>query len=108
MEFRTWRGALDTTLCDKVCQLHVAGRWSSPGSPVSSINKIDLHDITEILLKITLTTIFRTQHFIYLVLLSHDRIQMSKTKRLSMLAVFCIVHVLKFGLVFPSGVNFKE
>ena len=29
----------------------------SPGTPVSSINKIDCHDITEILLKVALNTI---------------------------------------------------
>jgi hypothetical protein len=29
-----------TTLCDKVCQWLVAGRWYSPGPPVSSTNKI--------------------------------------------------------------------
>ena len=30
-EFKSckWRGILDTTLCDTVCQLHVAGRWFS-------------------------------------------------------------------------------
>jgi hypothetical protein len=41
-----------TTLCDKVCQWLAIGRWFSPGTPVSPINKTDLHDITEILLKI--------------------------------------------------------
>jgi hypothetical protein len=28
----------------------------SPGTPVSSINKTDRHDVTEILLKVTLNT----------------------------------------------------
>ena len=45
------------TLCDKVCQWLVTSRWFSPGSPVSSTNKTDCHDITEILLKVTLNTI---------------------------------------------------
>jgi hypothetical protein len=36
----------------KVCQWLGAGRWFSPGIPVSSTNKTDRHDITEILLKI--------------------------------------------------------
>jgi len=31
--------------------------WFSPGSPVSSTNKTDRHDITEILLKMALNTI---------------------------------------------------
>jgi hypothetical protein len=50
----------DTTLCDKVCQWLATGRWFSPGTPVSSTNKIDLHDITEILLKVRLNTITLT------------------------------------------------
>ena len=32
----------------------MTGWWSSPGTPVSSIKKTDRHDITEILLKVTL------------------------------------------------------
>ena len=51
------RGVLDTTLCDKVCQWLAAGRWFSTGTPVSSTNEIDHHDITEILLKVALNTI---------------------------------------------------
>jgi hypothetical protein len=35
----------------------VAGLWFSPGTPVSSTNKTDCHDITEILLKVALNTI---------------------------------------------------
>jgi hypothetical protein len=35
----------------------VAGRWFSPGIPVSSINKTDRHDKIEILLKEVLNTI---------------------------------------------------
>jgi hypothetical protein len=45
-ETRSWRGALHTT-----------GRWFSPGTPVSSTNKNDRHDITEILLEVALNTI---------------------------------------------------
>jgi hypothetical protein len=37
-------------LCDKVCLCLTAGRWFSPGTPVSYTNKTDRHDITEILL----------------------------------------------------------
>jgi hypothetical protein len=33
------------------------GRWFSPGIPVSSTNKIERHNITEILLKVALNTI---------------------------------------------------
>jgi hypothetical protein len=53
----SWGGVLDTTLCDKVCQLLATGRWFSPGTPVSSTNKSDHHDIAEILLKVALNTI---------------------------------------------------
>ena len=34
-----------------------ASRWFSPGTPVSSTNTTDRHDITEILLKVALNTI---------------------------------------------------
>jgi hypothetical protein len=45
----TWRGVVDTTLCDKVCQWLAIGCWFSP---VFSTNKTDSHDINEILLKV--------------------------------------------------------
>ena len=35
----------------------MAGQWYSPGTPVSSTNKTNCHDITEILLKVALNTI---------------------------------------------------
>jgi hypothetical protein len=54
------RGVLDTKLCDEVCQLLVVVRWFSPGTPVSSTSKSDLHDITKILLKVALNTIKQT------------------------------------------------
>jgi len=38
------------------------GRWYSPGPPVSSTNKTNRHDITEIMLKVALNTI---KHTIY-------------------------------------------
>jgi len=63
-ESRSWRGVLDTTLCDKVCQSLVLGGWFSPGTPVSSTNKTDLHDITEILLKVALNTITQLNHLL--------------------------------------------
>ena len=57
-ESRSWWGALDTTLHDKVCQLPVAsGRWFSPGTPVSPTNRIDHHDITEIIVESGVNTI---------------------------------------------------
>ena len=51
-----WRGVLDTALCDKVFAVTCDKRFS-PGTTVSSTNKTERHDITEILLKVTLNTI---------------------------------------------------
>jgi hypothetical protein len=42
---------------DKFCHLLDAGRWFFPGALVSSTNKTDFHDITEIFLKVALNTI---------------------------------------------------
>ena len=55
----------DTTLCDKVYQWLAAGQWFSPGSPASSTNKTDRLDITEILLKVALSTIILSFHCIH-------------------------------------------
>jgi hypothetical protein len=57
-EPRSWWGVLDTTLCDKVYQRLTAGRWFSP---VYSINKTGCHHMTEILLKVVLSTINKTK-----------------------------------------------
>ena len=50
------QGVLYTTLCDKVCQWLAACQWFSPGTPISSTNKTDCRDITEMLLKVALNT----------------------------------------------------
>jgi len=50
------------TTCDKVCQWNATGRWFSPDPPVSSTNKTDLHDITEILLKVALNQTNKTNN----------------------------------------------
>jgi hypothetical protein len=55
------RAVLDTTLCDKVCQLYPIGHWFSSGTPVSSTNKIDRHEIIELLLKVDLDYITLTR-----------------------------------------------
>ena len=68
------RGVLDTSLCDKFCQWLVTSLWFSPGTPVSSTNKTDGHNITEILLKVALNTITLTLHLItlsYFALICH-------------------------------------
>jgi hypothetical protein len=49
-----------TTLSDKVCQWLSTGKWFTPSPPVSSTNKTDRHDITEILLNVALNTIKQT------------------------------------------------
>jgi hypothetical protein len=41
----------------QVCQWLAAGQWFPPGTPVSSTNKTDYNDTTEILLKVALNTI---------------------------------------------------
>ena len=54
-----------TNVCDKVCQWLATGRWFSLETPVSSTNKTDCHDITEILLKVELNTIILTLNAMY-------------------------------------------
>jgi len=56
INFRSWRGVLDATLCDIAYQGLAAGQWFFPGSPVSFTNKTDTNR-NEILLKIELNTI---------------------------------------------------
>ena len=64
-ESRSWRGVLDTTICNKVCDWLATGGWFSPCTLVSSTNKTDHHDIAKILLKETLNTIsLRTLPFV--------------------------------------------
>ena len=56
------------TLCNKVCQWLATGRWFSPGTPVSSTNKTDRHDTTEILMNVALNAITRTHLLVHSVL----------------------------------------
>jgi len=51
-ESSSWWDVLDTILCDNVCQWIAAGQWFSLGTPASSTNKTEPHDISEILLKV--------------------------------------------------------
>ena len=48
--------ASDKAASDKAYQLLAHGRWFSPGTPASSTTKTGRHDITEILLKVSLNT----------------------------------------------------
>ena len=61
----SWRGVLDTTLCDKFCQWLSTDRWFSLGTPVSFTSKAGRHDITEILLKVALSTITLTPFILH-------------------------------------------
>ena len=60
-ESRSGRGVQHNV---KVCQWLATGWWFSLGPPVSSTNKTDRHDITEILLKVALNTIKQNKLFI--------------------------------------------
>jgi hypothetical protein len=62
-EFASQSGRGVQHLCDKVCQWLATGRWFSPGPPVTSKNKTDRHNITEISLKVALNTIKQTYKF---------------------------------------------
>ena len=55
-----WIVMYDTTLCDKVYARLATDLWFSPGTPVSSTNTMDRHDRIEILLTVSLNTIFWT------------------------------------------------
>jgi hypothetical protein len=99
------RGVLDTTLCDKVCQWLVASLWFSPGTPLSSTNKTDHHNITQILLKVTLNTItptlqfqiiYNSDNFAAPVILIDDNWRYSNEKRI--LSNFWILHRTKKNL----------
>ena len=59
-----------TTLRDIVCHWLAKRRWFSPDLPVSSTNKTDRHDITEILLKVALITTQQTNKQYYIMITS--------------------------------------
>ena len=62
-ESRSWRGVLNTTLSDKVCQLLAIGQWFSSGILLSSTIKTEPRQTPEILLKVVLNTITLTPKF---------------------------------------------
>ena len=59
-ESHSWRGVLDTTLCEKVGEWLATGWRFSLGAPVCSTNNTDRNDISEISLKVALITITLT------------------------------------------------
>ena len=54
------RDILNTTLCNQVCQWFATGRWFSPGTLVSPTNKSEHLEISQILLKVALSTLNQT------------------------------------------------
>ena len=61
-EPQSWRGVLDKTLCDKVCQWLATGLWISLGTPISATKVV-----TEIFLKVVLFGQMMDQKFVYVV-----------------------------------------
>ena len=57
LSISSWRGLIETTACDKVCQWLEVCRWFSSGTLVSSTNRNDPCDITEIWFKVASNTI---------------------------------------------------
>ena len=93
-EPRSLQGVLYTTLCDKVCQWLATGRWFSPGTPVSSTNKTDRHDITEILLKVALNTTTLTPSYILLY-------------RYTSKNVLCYLLISRYNIVIKKYIEFN-
>ena len=60
VQSRSWWSVLDTILCDIICQWLATSLWFPPGTPVSSTNKTDTHNISEILINVALNTITLT------------------------------------------------
>ena len=83
----SWRGVLYTTLCDKVCQWLSAGLWFFIGSS----NKTDRHDITEILLKVTLNTI--TLNSYKIIIFWVHKSKMATTARQSKQPIGCTIYI---------------
>ena len=55
------------TLAHTLTQWLATGRWFSPGIPISSTNKTDHHDLTEIVLKVVLTIVTLTMMMVVVV-----------------------------------------
>jgi hypothetical protein len=87
------------SLCDKVYQWLVAGRWFSPGTPVSSTNKTDRRDITEILLKVVLNNIALTKVRVISFLLIKVKINCILAKHLWLRAHFVMSMILAHNFI---------
>ena len=96
-----WRGALDTSLCDKVCQ------WFFSRYSVSSTNITDRLDIAEILLKVALNTIS------LILTLEQDYrmfffILFSKLTDIFLLIMFCSLHLCSLSTQIAENVVFVK
>jgi hypothetical protein len=94
-EPRSWRGVLDTTLCDEACQWLATCRWFSRDNPVSTTNKTDRDDIAEILLKVALNTINQTKTNLNLIL--------SWCFYVSSIFLLCVFYL--YSLMCPSNID---
>jgi hypothetical protein len=79
--------------------LSVTGLWFSPGTPVSSTNRTDSHDITEILLKVALNTIKQTNKYFFVIWCHGSSFQMEANK--NNYANLPIQHTLPIKCLFP-------
>ena len=79
---------IDTTLCYQVSQWFSAGRLFTPGPSVSSTNKTDLHDITEILLKVALNTITLTLLHVHVTFLNKGYLVGSQTLSMNVWSIW--------------------
>ena len=94
----SWHGVLDATLFDKVCQWLPTVRWFSLGTPVSSTNKTDHHDITEILLKVTLNTINHSWMIVLNLNVQSEKNMLVKCcLRKILIAIFCFIELIIYG-----------
>ena len=91
---RSLRGVLDTTLCDKVFQWLATSRWFSLGTPVSSTNKTDTHDITAILLEVALNTIKQPNHISSNRKLYHTTIPLDTDGCIAVLKIYNIIYAI--------------
>jgi hypothetical protein len=102
LPFTVTVGSSTMSICDKVCQVFMMGLWFSL---VSSTNKTDHHDITEILLKVELNSIILTHKID-----NNNQIldTMQRTRRFVFKGQFYFLAILfrPFGFIAPKTLNY--
>jgi hypothetical protein len=73
-----------------------------PGTPVSSSNKTDIHDITDISLKVTLSTINQSNHLLSVNYNSYASLNASETNELVVLCRLLNPRLLNDKCIFHS------